>query len=93
MILTTMLKQSGYYNYDIANNGLEGWIDYIIFGCFSFLFFTLNASKIFIIAVENFTKKSYDIIFMVCDIMNFDGQTLCKRLFFGDTKFDYRISN
>jgi len=23
MILTTMLKQSGYYNYDIANNGLE----------------------------------------------------------------------
>uniref|UniRef100_U9T1N1 Uncharacterized protein n=1 Tax=Rhizophagus irregularis (strain DAOM 181602 / DAOM 197198 / MUCL 43194) TaxID=747089 RepID=U9T1N1_RHIID len=80
MILTTMLKQSGYYNYDIANNGLEGWIDYIIFGCFSFLFFTLNASKIFIIAVENFTKKSYDIIFMDLQMPICDGIVATKEI-------------
>ncbi|CAB4489149.1 hypothetical protein RhiirA5_498436 [Rhizophagus irregularis] len=54
MILTTMLKQSGYYNYDIANNGLE--------------------------AVENFTKKSYDIIFMDLQMPICDGIVATKEI-------------
>ncbi|GBC07567.1 hypothetical protein RclHR1_07540005 [Rhizophagus clarus] len=54
MILTTMLKQSGYYNFDIANNGLE--------------------------AVENFARKSYDIIFMDLQMPICDGIVATKEI-------------